>query len=116
MLLARHGYKVLLVDRATFPSEIPHGHFIHRQGPQRLARWALLDRIASTNCPAVTTMVTHFGDFPLVGRELAQDGIALGYGPDGRHSTQCSSRPRPKQVSRCERDSLLTGSPPTPIV
>ena len=28
MLLARKGYKVLLVDRATFPSNIPHGHFI----------------------------------------------------------------------------------------
>ena len=28
------GHRVLLVDRARFPSEIPHGHFIHRQaGP-----------------------------------------------------------------------------------
>ena len=38
MLLARKGYKVLLVDRAAFPSEIPHGHFIHRHGPARLQR------------------------------------------------------------------------------
>ncbi len=30
MLLARQGLDVLLVDRAAFPSEIPHGHFIHR--------------------------------------------------------------------------------------
>src|SRR5215475_288704 len=45
MLLARKGYKVLLVDRATFPSDIPHGHFIHRHGPGRLARWGLLDRL-----------------------------------------------------------------------
>jgi hypothetical protein len=27
MLLARKGYKVLLVDRDTFPSDVPHGHF-----------------------------------------------------------------------------------------
>jgi flavin-dependent dehydrogenase len=33
MLLARKGYKVLLLDRSRFPSEIAHGHFIHRQGP-----------------------------------------------------------------------------------
>lgn len=46
MLLGRKGYKVLLVDRAIFPKDIPHGHFIHRHGPQRLARWGLLDRLA----------------------------------------------------------------------
>ena len=32
MLLARQGHRVLLVDRATFPSDIPHGHLIHRGG------------------------------------------------------------------------------------
>jgi hypothetical protein len=32
MLLARKGYRVLLVDRAALPSDIPHGHFIHRHG------------------------------------------------------------------------------------
>jgi len=80
MLLARKGYKVLLVDRATFPSDIPHGHFIHRHGPRRLARWSLLDRIAQT-CPAVTSTVVDLGDFPLVGTGLEIDGVALGHGP-----------------------------------
>ena len=80
MLLARKGLKVLLVDRATFPSDIPHGHFIHRSGPRRLARWGLLDRIAM-NCPAVSSMTADLGDFPLVGRDLIRDGVALGYGP-----------------------------------
>jgi glycine/D-amino acid oxidase-like deaminating enzyme len=32
MLLAREGMNVLLVDRAELPSDIPHGHFIHRHG------------------------------------------------------------------------------------
>jgi hypothetical protein len=31
MLLALRGYRVLLVDRAAFPSDIPHGHFIHQR-------------------------------------------------------------------------------------
>lgn len=81
MLLARQGLKVLLVDRAIFPKDIPHGHFIHRHGPQRLARWGLLERVAGTNCPAVTTITTDFGDFSLTGHDLAVDGVAMGYGP-----------------------------------
>jgi 2-polyprenyl-6-methoxyphenol hydroxylase-like FAD-dependent oxidoreductase len=81
MLLARKGYKVLLVDRATFPSDIRHGHFIHRHGPRRLHRWGLLDRIVSTNCPPVRSITYDLGDFPLVGRDLIVDGIALGYAP-----------------------------------
>jgi flavin-dependent dehydrogenase len=80
MLLARQGYKVLLVDRATFPSDICHGHYIHRQGPCRLADWGLLDRVAALG-PAVTSMTFDLGDFPLVGTDLVLDGVAFGYGP-----------------------------------
>jgi flavin-dependent dehydrogenase len=81
MLLARKGYDILLVDRATFPSDIPQGHFIHRHGPRRLARWGLLDRIVATGCPQVTSWTLDQGDFPLTGEDLAIDGVALGYGP-----------------------------------
>src|SRR5262249_15088907 len=81
MLLARKGYKVLLVDRGTFPSDIPHGHFIHRHGPQRLRRWGLLDRITATHCPAVSSTIMDLGDFPLAATGLIADGVALGYGP-----------------------------------
>jgi flavin-dependent dehydrogenase len=81
MLLARKGYKVLLVDRATFPSDIPHGHFIHRHGPRRLARWGLLDRVVAAGCPPVSSWTYDAGDFPLTGKHLVVDGIAMGYGP-----------------------------------
>jgi 2-polyprenyl-6-methoxyphenol hydroxylase-like FAD-dependent oxidoreductase len=81
MLLGRKGYKVLLLDRATFPSDVPHGHFIHRHGPPRLARWGLLERITATNCPPVTSSVIDLGDFPLCATGLEVDGVALGYGP-----------------------------------
>ena len=81
MLLARKGHKVLLADRATFPSTIPHGHFIHRSGPRCLHRWGLLDRVVATGCPPVTTFSRDAGDFPLVGVDLIVDGVALGYGP-----------------------------------
>jgi flavin-dependent dehydrogenase len=81
MLLARKGHDVLLVDRATFPSDIPHGHFIHRHGPGRLARWGLLDRVLATNCPPVTSMTLDYGDFPLSAQDLVLDGLPLGLGP-----------------------------------
>jgi flavin-dependent dehydrogenase len=80
MLLARAGAKVLLVDRASFPSNIPHGHFIHRHGPPRLKRWGLLDRIARLS-PAVTSLVWDAGDFPLFATDLSIDGVAWAYGP-----------------------------------
>lgn len=51
MLLARKGYRVLLVDRATFPSDTRSTHVLHPHGALRLARWGLLDRVVSTNCP-----------------------------------------------------------------
>jgi flavin-dependent dehydrogenase len=81
MLLARKGHSVLLVDRATFPSDIPHGHFIHVHGPRRLAEWGLLNRVLATGCPATTSFTTDFGDFPLTGHDLSVDGIPLGLGP-----------------------------------
>ena len=81
MLLARAGHSVLLVDRARFPSEIPHGHFIHRHGPARLSRWGLLDRVLATGCPAVTSLLVDFGDFLLAGHELVVDGVPVGLGP-----------------------------------
>ena len=58
MLLARAGHDVLLVDRGRFPSEIPHGHFIHRHGPARLSRWGLLDRVLATGCQAITSALS----------------------------------------------------------
>jgi len=84
MLLARQGVRVLLVDRASFPSDIPHGHFIHRHGPRRLRDWGLLERVAC-HTPAIDRMILDVGDFPLLAPNLVEDGVAWGYGP--RRST-----------------------------
>ncbi len=81
LLLARKGQRVLLVDRATFPSDIPHGHLIHHGGPRRLASWGLLDRVLGTGCPAITAMTMDLGDFPLGANELAVDGVPVACGP-----------------------------------
>ena len=81
MLLARRGGRILLLDRATFPSEIRHGHYIHRHGPRRLAAWGVLDRLVSPDCPPIASVTLDLGDFPLTGRDLVVDGIAVGYAP-----------------------------------
>lgn len=80
MLLARQGMRVLVVDRASFPSDIPHGHFIHRHGPRRLRDWGVLDKIAART-PAIDSMLFDAGDFPLVARNLIEDDLPWGYGP-----------------------------------
>jgi flavin-dependent dehydrogenase len=81
MLLARRGFDVLLVDRARFPSEIPHGHYVRLHGPPRLAAWGLLDRVLATGCPPITSITMDLGDFPLTGRGLVVDGVPVGVAP-----------------------------------
>ncbi len=67
MLLARKGYRVLLVDRAAFPSDTFRNHFVRLPGVRRLKDWGLLDRVLATNCPPIRKRTTTFGDFPLSG-------------------------------------------------
>src|SRR5438552_912778 len=57
MLLARKGHRVLLVDRATFPSDTLSTHYIHQPGVARLRRWGLLDRVVATGCPPARDLV-----------------------------------------------------------
>jgi 2-polyprenyl-6-methoxyphenol hydroxylase-like FAD-dependent oxidoreductase len=81
MLLARQGHRVLLLERGVIPSDVHQGHFIHKHGPKRLAEWGLLERVVATNCPPITTHLTDFGDFPLIGRDIGVGNVAWGYGP-----------------------------------
>jgi 2-polyprenyl-6-methoxyphenol hydroxylase-like FAD-dependent oxidoreductase len=67
MLLARKGYRVLIVDRATFPSDTVSTHVVHPLGAAALARWGLLDRLAATGCPPIHTYTFDFGPFTLSG-------------------------------------------------
>jgi flavin-dependent dehydrogenase len=67
MLLARRGYRVLALDRATFPSDTVSTHLVHPPGIAALARWGLLDRLVLTGCPPIDTYVFDFGPFALSG-------------------------------------------------
>jgi 2-polyprenyl-6-methoxyphenol hydroxylase-like FAD-dependent oxidoreductase len=67
MLLARKGYKILLVDRATFPSDTVSSHIIHPPGVAALARWGLVDRLTKTGCPPIGTYMFDFGPITVSG-------------------------------------------------
>lgn len=67
MLLARKGYRVLLVDRATFPSDTLSTHILQPLGVAALARWGLLDALASTGCPPIDTYAFDFGPITISG-------------------------------------------------
>jgi flavin-dependent dehydrogenase len=67
MLLARKGYKVLLVDRASFPSDTMSTHHIQRHGVERVARWGLLDQLLATGGPKITRWTFDVGPFALSG-------------------------------------------------
>ena len=63
MLLARAGYRVLVVDHATFPSDTLSTHILHPLGAATLSKWGLLDRLAATACPPIHTYAFDFGSF-----------------------------------------------------
>ena len=67
MLLARKGYRVLVVDRAIFPSDTVSTHVVQPLGVAALARWGLLDRLAATGCPPIHTYAFDFGPFTISG-------------------------------------------------
>ena len=73
MLLARKGYRVLVVDRATFPSDTVSTHVVHPKGVAALARWGLLDRLTATGCPPIHTYTFDFGPFTISGSPGTED-------------------------------------------
>jgi 2-polyprenyl-6-methoxyphenol hydroxylase-like FAD-dependent oxidoreductase len=80
MLLARKGYKVLVVDRATFPSDTVSTHLIHPPGVAALQRWGLLDLLAATGCPPIDKYSFDFGPFTISGGPGTSDS-AVSYAP-----------------------------------
>jgi 2-polyprenyl-6-methoxyphenol hydroxylase-like FAD-dependent oxidoreductase len=81
MLLARKGHRVLLLDKARFPSDTMSTHLVHPPGLASLARWGLLERLAATGCPPVDGYSFDFGPLTISGTPLPIDGIRHGYGP-----------------------------------
>ena len=62
MLLARHGLRVLVLDRSRYGSDTISTHALMRGGVVQLLRWGLLDRVVAAGTPPVTKVVFHYPD------------------------------------------------------
>ena len=80
MLLARKGYRVLVVDRATFPSDTVSTHILHPRAVDAISRWGLLDRMVASGCPPIHTYAFDFGPFTLSGAPGTKH-MPVGYCP-----------------------------------
>ncbi|MGE5814496.1 MAG: NAD(P)/FAD-dependent oxidoreductase, partial [Acidobacteriota bacterium] len=68
MLLAGKGLKVLLVDRATFPSDTISTHILWPPGAEMLGRWGLLQAVADSAVPPICRQIVFdVGPFALRG-------------------------------------------------
>ena len=89
MLLADAGHDVLVVDRASFPSDTVSTHVLARTGMVQLHRWGLLGALHDSGAPRVTTVEFDTGaavivrtikdrygvDHLLAPRRIVLDGI-----------------------------------------
>jgi len=84
LLLARKGYRVLLLDKATFPSDTLNNYYIHQPGIARLQRWGLLDPLIASGCPPIRQITFATGPVTLTGAPPPTEGIATAYAPRRR--------------------------------
>jgi len=61
MLLARAGLRVLVIDRAAFPSDTISEHAIKPPGVAQLQRWGLLGDLLATDCPPIRARHVQLG-------------------------------------------------------
>ena len=81
LLLARAGLKVLVVDRAAFPSDTLSTHQVQLPGIARLKRWRLLDRIAAAGTPPTRRVRFDPGGVVLEGSYPEFEGVDALYSP-----------------------------------
>lgn len=80
LLLAREGHRVLLLDRAAFPSDTLSTHFLQPSGVGRLAGWGLSPDVVAVGAPPVTTMRVVADGIAIAGTPQDENGAAsVGY-------------------------------------
>ena len=101
MLLAGKGLRVLLVDRATFPSDTLSTHQVQLPGGARLRRWGLLDQVVASGAPAARKVRFDAGPVVLQGRYPPSRGSTPSTARAGRSLTPCCWRRRGPPGPRC---------------
>lgn len=82
MLLARKGYRVLLVDRATFPSDQRQSTLlIHQPGIALLDKWGLLGQVRASGAPPITRWLVDLGPLVFKGTPVADGQTTEAFAP-----------------------------------
>ena len=74
MLLAHKGYKVLMIDKASFPSDTISTHIVWPTGSSLLKKWGLLDKVLESGAPKNFVNKLDLGHFTLSGHPPAYNG------------------------------------------
>ena len=81
MLLARRGYRVLMIDKDPRNVEMKHStHFVQALGVAKLKQWGLLPELEAA-CRGFEIYDFDFGAVRIQGRPPAVDGDARAFGP-----------------------------------
>jgi 2-polyprenyl-6-methoxyphenol hydroxylase-like FAD-dependent oxidoreductase len=75
MLLARAGLRVIVVDRARFPSDTLSTHQVQLPGVACLRRWGMLDGLVATGAPPTRTVRFDPGTVVLTGSFPHHEGV-----------------------------------------
>lgn len=81
MLLARAGYRVLMLDKAPQGTDTLSTHLIHQPGVAALARWGLLERVRASGCPPLDRVRYETADIRLEGCARGVEGQRAGFAP-----------------------------------
>jgi flavin-dependent dehydrogenase len=80
-LLAEKGYRVLVVDRSSFPSDTLSTLVIHATGVASLRRWGLLDEVIASGCPPLDSYTFDFGPVVISGTPHPHEGSSTAFAP-----------------------------------
>lgn len=81
MLLGRRGYRVLLLDRAHFPSDTVSTHVVQAPAVAALHRWNLLGQVVASGAPPIQAYSFDFGAITISGVPHPKDGFSTAYAP-----------------------------------
>jgi flavin-dependent dehydrogenase len=81
MLLARKGHRVLLLDKASFPSDRISTHFVMQAGLARVKRWGLLEKVCALGAPPMRRGRMDAGDCEFSGYPPPIDDIDYALAP-----------------------------------
>lgn len=108
--LARKGYRVLLLDKDNFPSDMGMStHFIHQRGIACLARWGLRGELRATDTPPVTHGRFDLGPITLDATPPPVEGETAAFGPRRFLLDEILVRAAVNSGAELREDSRVTG-------